>query len=248
MFNPPLPRFNTEAISRLGFGVVNKLFLQLGSIHAPPAFDAIPRNPEASSPRSKNGHSQQSQTGLRLTAIVEIVTGDIARIGILALVFLYIYRLKKKKSTKAEQSDGSERQGLSNDTNIISFLARTQTPSAGLFRFSNGSMLFKSCLGWCPRTVPPSTPLPPPGAPPRRCSGTSDRSISGRFAWYGPSRQAVGTSRDHSVAATTVPPPTRIDECSFVAEETRKIFKSFDSNGDGKISVRQRPHGPRTQS
>ncbi|KAM1343715.1 hypothetical protein ACFX2F_007882 [Malus domestica] len=101
MFNPPLPRFKTEAISRLGFGVVNKLFLQLGSIHAPPAFDAIPRNPEASSPRSKNGHSQQSQTGLRLTAIVEIVTSDIAGIGILALVFLYIYRLKKKKSTKA---------------------------------------------------------------------------------------------------------------------------------------------------
>ncbi|KAM1516588.1 hypothetical protein ACFXTH_015524 [Malus domestica] len=47
MFNPPLPRFNTEAISRLGFGVVNKLFLQLGSIHAPPTFDAIPRNPNA---------------------------------------------------------------------------------------------------------------------------------------------------------------------------------------------------------
>ncbi|KAM1343716.1 hypothetical protein PS2_007811 [Malus domestica] len=109
-------------------------------------------------------------------------------------------------------------------------------------------MLFKSCLGWCPRTVPPSTPLPPPGVPPRRCSGTSDQSISGRFAWYVPSRQAAGTSRDHSVAAITVPPPTRIDECSFVAEETKKIFKSFDSNGDGKISVRQRPHGPRTQS
>ncbi|XP_048334425.1 probable polyamine oxidase 5 [Ziziphus jujuba] len=29
MFNPPLPCFKTEAISRLGFGVVNKLFLQL---------------------------------------------------------------------------------------------------------------------------------------------------------------------------------------------------------------------------
>ncbi|KAM1155668.1 hypothetical protein ACFX13_027128 [Malus domestica] len=35
MFNPPLPRFKTEAISRLGFGVVNKLFLQLGSNHPP---------------------------------------------------------------------------------------------------------------------------------------------------------------------------------------------------------------------
>ncbi|XVE97988.1 hypothetical protein REPUB_Repub03eG0066500 [Reevesia pubescens] len=29
MFNPPLPSFKTEAISRLGYGVVNKLFLQL---------------------------------------------------------------------------------------------------------------------------------------------------------------------------------------------------------------------------
>ncbi|PHT53135.1 putative polyamine oxidase 5 [Capsicum baccatum] len=31
MFSPPLPSFKTEAISRLGFGVVDKLFLQLRS-------------------------------------------------------------------------------------------------------------------------------------------------------------------------------------------------------------------------
>ncbi|KAM1795413.1 hypothetical protein ACFX11_035766 [Malus domestica] len=35
---------------------------------------------------------------------------------------------------------------------------------------------------------------------------------------------------------------------SFVTDETRKVFKSFDSNGNGKISVKQRPHSPRTQS
>ncbi|KAM1278728.1 hypothetical protein ACFX2J_030710 [Malus domestica] len=58
------------------------------------------RNPEASSPRSKNGHSQQSQTRLRPAVIVRIVVDNIAGIGILALVFLYIYRLKNKKSTK----------------------------------------------------------------------------------------------------------------------------------------------------
>ncbi|KAF2302696.1 hypothetical protein GH714_001222 [Hevea brasiliensis] len=34
MFSPPLPSFKTEAISRLGYGVVNKLFLQLSSNHA----------------------------------------------------------------------------------------------------------------------------------------------------------------------------------------------------------------------
>ncbi|XP_060188371.1 probable polyamine oxidase 5 [Lycium barbarum] len=33
MFNPPLPSFKTQAISRLGFGVVNKLFLKLHPTH-----------------------------------------------------------------------------------------------------------------------------------------------------------------------------------------------------------------------
>ncbi|KAF6174897.1 hypothetical protein GIB67_026385 [Kingdonia uniflora] len=33
MFSPPLPSFKTEAITRLGFGVVNKLFLQLDPMY-----------------------------------------------------------------------------------------------------------------------------------------------------------------------------------------------------------------------
>lgn len=33
LFNPPLPSFKTEAISRLGYGVVNKLFVQLSPSH-----------------------------------------------------------------------------------------------------------------------------------------------------------------------------------------------------------------------
>lgn len=33
MFDPPLPCFKTEAISRLGYGVVNKLFLQISPTH-----------------------------------------------------------------------------------------------------------------------------------------------------------------------------------------------------------------------
>ncbi|PSS15512.1 Polyamine oxidase [Actinidia chinensis var. chinensis] len=33
MFDPPLPTFKTEAISRLGYGVVNKLFLELSPTH-----------------------------------------------------------------------------------------------------------------------------------------------------------------------------------------------------------------------
>lgn len=33
LFSPPLPKFKTEAISRLGFGVVDKVFLQLTPTH-----------------------------------------------------------------------------------------------------------------------------------------------------------------------------------------------------------------------
>ncbi|KAH0774295.1 hypothetical protein KY290_011432 [Solanum tuberosum] len=33
LFSPPLPKFKTEAISRLGFGVVDKVFLQLSPTH-----------------------------------------------------------------------------------------------------------------------------------------------------------------------------------------------------------------------
>lgn len=44
LFSPPLPTFKTQAISRLGFGVVNKLFLQLDPAHDPKgkSFDNFP--------------------------------------------------------------------------------------------------------------------------------------------------------------------------------------------------------------
>ncbi|KAI3422914.1 Amino_oxidase domain-containing protein [Psidium guajava] len=44
LFSPPLPTFKTEAISRLGFGVVNKLFLQLDPAHGRKgnSFDTFP--------------------------------------------------------------------------------------------------------------------------------------------------------------------------------------------------------------
>ncbi|KAJ4950809.1 hypothetical protein NE237_027641 [Protea cynaroides] len=51
MFNPPLPPFKTEAISRLGFGVVNKLFLQLdresGNIENFPFLQLVFHRPES---------------------------------------------------------------------------------------------------------------------------------------------------------------------------------------------------------
>ncbi|CAK9134961.1 unnamed protein product [Ilex paraguariensis] len=39
MFNPPLPAFKTQAISRLGYGVVNKLFVQLSPVNGQEADD-----------------------------------------------------------------------------------------------------------------------------------------------------------------------------------------------------------------
>lgn len=47
MFSPPLPSFKTEAISRLGYGVVNKLFVQLSpsTSHDTPKGDSLSKFP-----------------------------------------------------------------------------------------------------------------------------------------------------------------------------------------------------------
>lgn len=78
--------------------------------NSPPAFAAIPRtlnssNPDAMSPGSRNGHSPKSQTGLKPATIAGIVAGDVAGIAIIAMVFLYIYRLRKKKKEKMTNGD-----------------------------------------------------------------------------------------------------------------------------------------------
>lgn len=78
--------------------------------NSPPAFAAIPRtlnssNPDAMSPGSRNGHSPKSQTGLKPATIAGIVAGDVAGIAIIAMVFLYIYRLRKKKKEKMTNAD-----------------------------------------------------------------------------------------------------------------------------------------------
>ncbi|XP_015865922.3 probable LRR receptor-like serine/threonine-protein kinase At4g37250 [Ziziphus jujuba] len=75
---------------------------------SPPAIAAIPRTinsiPSPASPGSPTGSQEGKQDGLRIATIVGIVAGDIAGIGILAMIFLYIYRLKKKKKKKNEES------------------------------------------------------------------------------------------------------------------------------------------------
>ncbi|KAM7520433.1 hypothetical protein LguiB_019395 [Lonicera macranthoides] len=75
---------------------------------SPPAIAAIPKtipsNPATNSPA---GTSNASQRGLRTGTIVGIVVGDIAGIGILALIFIYIYQLKKKKPNGSKEYEWS---------------------------------------------------------------------------------------------------------------------------------------------
>lgn len=72
---------------------------------SPPAIAAIPKtidsSPAALSPGGAAEPSPQRGGGMRITTIVGIVVGDIAGIGILASVFIYVYQLKKRKSIKS---------------------------------------------------------------------------------------------------------------------------------------------------
>lgn len=68
---------------------------------SPPAIAAIPKTIDSAASPGEAAGSHQGGSGLRVTTIVGIVVGDIAGIGILALVFIYVYRLKKKKSIKS---------------------------------------------------------------------------------------------------------------------------------------------------
>ncbi|EYU44443.1 hypothetical protein MIMGU_mgv1a0201291mg, partial [Erythranthe guttata] len=67
---------------------------------SPPAIAAIPKtiesNPATASPDGANP-PQAKRTGLRTGTILGIVVGDIAGIGILVVIFVYVYHLKKRR-------------------------------------------------------------------------------------------------------------------------------------------------------
>ncbi|PIA56640.1 hypothetical protein AQUCO_00700772v1 [Aquilegia coerulea] len=76
------------------------------STNSPPAIAAIPKtidsSPATDSPDSENatnGSPQQHQNGLKPAQIMAIVVGDLAGIGIFAMIFLYVYQSKKRKKT-----------------------------------------------------------------------------------------------------------------------------------------------------
>ncbi|KAJ8770775.1 hypothetical protein K2173_021422 [Erythroxylum novogranatense] len=68
-----------------------------------PAVAAIPKTigPSSTTTAASSSTGSRSQTGLGPGTIVGIVVGDVAGIIILAIIFLYVYRLKKQKSIES---------------------------------------------------------------------------------------------------------------------------------------------------
>lgn len=69
---------------------------------SPPAIAAMPKNLDNDSPLAPTESSEKKKSGIRKGTIIGIVVGDFVGIGILALVFIYVYKLKRKKDMKNE--------------------------------------------------------------------------------------------------------------------------------------------------
>ncbi|MCE3051696.1 hypothetical protein HAX54_050532 [Datura stramonium] len=72
----------------------------------PPAIAAIPKEINSTPLQDSNGTTEsaaqnQPQHGLKPGTIVGIIVGDLAGVGVLAVVFLYVYNLKKRKASEA---------------------------------------------------------------------------------------------------------------------------------------------------
>ncbi|KAG2724326.1 hypothetical protein I3843_01G013000 [Carya illinoinensis] len=101
---------------------------------SPPAIAAIPKTmnstKENSTPGSPTGSYQHgSQNGLRPATIIGIVLGDVAIIAILALIFLYVYRLKKKK--KSAENTAKQEANTATDN-----MSSSSSESRGFTRWS----------------------------------------------------------------------------------------------------------------
>ncbi|GMI76904.1 hypothetical protein like AT4G37250 [Hibiscus trionum] len=64
---------------------------------SPPAIAAIPRTMDSDTPESSPGVKKQDQSRLRPATIVGIVVGDLAGIAFVVVVFILVYKLKRKK-------------------------------------------------------------------------------------------------------------------------------------------------------
>ncbi|XP_019165318.1 PREDICTED: probable LRR receptor-like serine/threonine-protein kinase At4g37250 [Ipomoea nil] len=77
---------------------------------SPPAIAAIPKTIGSTPVPSSGGAAQDQppQHGLKPGTMAGIVVGDLAGLGLLALVFLYVYQLKKKKKKANEEENIKE--------------------------------------------------------------------------------------------------------------------------------------------
>nr|DAD21760.1 TPA_asm: hypothetical protein HUJ06_023223 [Nelumbo nucifera] len=73
----------------------------VSEITSPPAFAAIPNTidstPVTGSSGTMNGTQQQRQRGLRPGTIAGIIFGDLAGIKVLAMIFCYVYQIRKRR-------------------------------------------------------------------------------------------------------------------------------------------------------
>ncbi|GLT78861.1 hypothetical protein SLA2020_503800 [Shorea laevis] len=78
------------------------------SVSAPtssPAIAAIPKTIDSNPATDTNvpvpvAHQQQKQKGLKTGTIIAIVAGDVAGIGVVAMFFVYLYRLKRRRDVE----------------------------------------------------------------------------------------------------------------------------------------------------
>lgn len=77
----------------------------------PPAIAAIPKEINSTPLQDSNGTTesaaQNQQHGLKPGTIMGIIVGDLAGVGVLAVVFLYVYKLKKKNKSNESTIESS---------------------------------------------------------------------------------------------------------------------------------------------
>lgn len=80
----------------------------ISSPTSPPAIAAIPKTADSSrSSNSSNNSNASSRTGFKTSTIVGIVVGDIAGIAILAAIFIYILKKRKRVASESNKKHGN---------------------------------------------------------------------------------------------------------------------------------------------
>ncbi|XP_010472330.1 PREDICTED: probable LRR receptor-like serine/threonine-protein kinase At4g37250 [Camelina sativa] len=120
-----------------------------GSVSPPtstPALAAIPKS-FGSNSETKPDKNSNPRTGLRPGVIIGIIVGDIAGIGILALIFFYVYKYKKNKTVEKNNNNQSLEAHEAKDTTSLSPSSSTTTSSSSpeqSSRFGKWSCLRKN--------------------------------------------------------------------------------------------------------